>query len=227
MLIQPYRLDELQFAYCNRIYFGTHTCRRQPIKSLPSLTTQTLLELLEPYHLHLLEFASTPLEVTGLLSLQPSESISVALSKTKGRISKWISTYQDSTENSAYEKHLGKGYFSVTVGQPTTESIEAYLDKQAEHHGYSDRVRPPVWVQRFPHTKLDRQKTSDRPCSNPIEIPSCIRDSIQTRRFHGRSSPKFDPAMEVFIGEVFYRQGFLRPGSCPHCPLRSSNHCDQ
>ncbi len=158
MLIQPYQLDELQFAYCHRIYFRTHTRRRRPIQSLPSLTTQILQVLLEPFHVHPLQFAATEQEITGLLSLLPSESISIALSKIKGRISKWISTYQDPSEVSTHHKNLGKGYFAATVGQPTTDSIEAYLDKQAEHHGYANRARPPIWVKRFSHAGSDRQK---------------------------------------------------------------------
>lgn len=46
-------------------------------------------------------------------------------------------------------KHLARGYFAVTSGGATAGAIDTYLDQQGEHHGYSDRARPPVFVRTF------------------------------------------------------------------------------
>lgn len=151
MLILPYLLEELQFAFCNRIFIRTHTYRRRPVPSLSHLSFDVLKIALDPYDLHLLELASSPSEVQAMLSLQPEESTSSAISKTKGRISKWLSSKVEPVENT-FRKTLGRGYFAVTVGSSHAEAIKGYLDKQSEHHGYANRARPPVWVQRIPQT---------------------------------------------------------------------------
>jgi putative transposase len=161
MLIQPYRLEELQFAYCNRVFLRAYTHRRKPIQSLAHMNLDGLRALLEPYNIHVLELATTPTAVQAILSLLPSESASIAVSKVKGRISKWISSNIGSSE-----KSLGRGYFAATVGQSTTDVIDAYLEKQSEHHGYNNRARPPVWVQRIPQTQAVQSRLStDHACT--------------------------------------------------------------
>lgn len=148
MLIQPYRLEELHFAWCNRIYFRTRTHRRKPIGFLATLKTTELAELLKPYDIHLLDFTSSERELRGLLSLNANESTSTAISKTKGRISKWLS---DQTKDSATHSHLAAGYFAVTAGQSNTAAIDQYLENQPEHHGYAERARPPILVRSISH----------------------------------------------------------------------------
>lgn len=148
MLIQPYQLEELKFAWCNRIYFRTRTHRRKPVGSLAKLKTTELAELLKPYDIHLLDFTSSEHELRGLLSLTANEATSTAISKTKGRISKWLS---EQTRDSAPHKHLAPGYFAVTAGQSNAAAVEQYLENQPEHHGYSERARPPVLVRSISH----------------------------------------------------------------------------
>jgi putative transposase len=155
MLIQPFRLDELRFAYCNRVFFRTRSHRRQRIESLTKLTINELQERLRPYNIHALEFESTESEIQGLLSLQPTESIAAALSKAKGRISKWLTEHQSLEAPQANQKHLAVGYFAATVGQSNAEAIDGYLDTQSEHHGYASRVRPPVYVRSIDHSESE------------------------------------------------------------------------
>lgn len=156
MLIQPFRLDELQFAYCSRVFFRTRTHRRKAIESLSKLNAKSLEELLRPYDIHLLEFESNESEIQGLLSLKPTEAISTAMSKTKGRISKWLSEQIAGTECQPRQKHLAVGYFAVTSGQSNSAVIDEYLDKQSEHHGYANRARPPVYVRSIEHSEFER-----------------------------------------------------------------------
>lgn len=113
------------------------------------LSTETLTDLLKPYNVHILDFTSDSIEFRVLLSLLPTESVSAAASKTKGRISKWLGE-QVASQNEI--KLLARGYFAVTTGQSVTDAVEAYLDTQSEHHGYADRVRPPVFVRKIEHS---------------------------------------------------------------------------
>jgi putative transposase len=103
-----------------------------------------------PYEIHLLEFASTEQQIQGLLSLTPAEATSVAISKTKGRISKWLSDRISDPKN--VQKLLATGYFAVTVGQSNAAAVDQYLKEQSEHHGYVDRARPPVFVRSISHS---------------------------------------------------------------------------
>lgn len=148
MHLQPYTADELTFAYSYRVYYRTRTHRRKPNGDLSKLSRETLAALLEPYGIHLLELATTSIELRSFLSLTPTESVSVAASKWKGRVSKWL-TEQDSNPSG---RHLARGYFAVTSGASTAETISAYLDQQGEHHGYADRARPPIFVCNYPTT---------------------------------------------------------------------------
>lgn len=154
MRMQAYTPAELHFAWCNRILIRCRSHRCRPIAQLDSLTTEILADLLKPYGIHLLEFAKASNEFQAMLSLTPNESTSTAASKTKGRISKWLSSQQpDSSER----PKLARGYFAVTLGEPVSESIEHYLGQQSEHHGYDRRARPPVYVQSFTHTDEERR----------------------------------------------------------------------
>lgn len=112
-------------------------------------------DLLEPFSIQVLDVAADECEARLLLSLLPTESASAAASKAKGRISKWLSEQMSSV---ATEKALARGYFAVSIGQSTSRAIDAYLDQQSEHHGYSKRARPPIFVQRFEHDDEVRRK---------------------------------------------------------------------
>jgi len=153
MLLQPYSAEELRVAWCNRLFLRCRTHRNKPIESLDSLTPQILSQRLEPYGIHLLELVTNSTEFQVMLSLKPTESTSSAASKTKGRVSKWL-TDQMPQWNSDIK--LAKGYFAVTLGEPDSKSVEAYLETQSEHHGYDQRARPPVYVQSFDYRDTER-----------------------------------------------------------------------
>jgi REP element-mobilizing transposase RayT len=155
MLIQPFRLEELRFAYCNRVFFRTCSHRRKRIESLANLTVEAIQPHLDSYNIHALEFESTESEIQGLLSLQPTDSIAAAMSKAKGRISKWLTEHQSLEAPHAKQKHLAVGYFALTVGQSNAAAIDDYLNKQSEHHGYPRRVRPPIYVRSIDHSESE------------------------------------------------------------------------
>ena len=127
----------------------SRTHLRKPLPHLAILSTEILTDLLKPYNIHVLDFTSDSIDFRVLLSLLPTESISAAASKTKGRISKWLG---EQVPSPIQTKSLARGYFAITTGQSVTDAVEAYLDTQSDHHGYADRVRPPVFVRKLEHT---------------------------------------------------------------------------
>lgn len=149
MLLQPYQSEKLTFAWCYRVYYRWRSHRRKPIAVLPELTAETLDDLVEPYGIHLLELAAGPIDVRALVSLAPNESVSVAVGKMKGRVSKWLAGHVTGEQA---VKSLARGYFAITNGASVADEIGAYLGQQAEHHGYADRVLPPVFVRTFAAT---------------------------------------------------------------------------
>lgn len=146
MLITPYDLAELRFAYCHHVYFRWRTHRRTPRPELAQLGSSVLEELLGSYEVHPLDATCSPTNVLLLLSLKPIESVSTAASKVKGRISKWLRERLGLAQPADL---LSKGYFACTSGKSTKEAVEAYLDSQGDHHGYTSRQRPPVFIREF------------------------------------------------------------------------------
>ena len=90
MLIQPYQLDELKFAWCYRVFFRWRTWRRVPVPSLAGLTAESLNPRLEQYQIRLLEFGSDAIDTRALVSVEPQESTSSAAIKTKGQLCKAV-----------------------------------------------------------------------------------------------------------------------------------------
>lgn len=149
MLIQPFSIEELTFAWSYRVYLRCRTYRRHRNQALIGLDSETLGALLEPYDIKVLEFSAGHVDFRAMLSLKVQESVSVAVSKVKGRISNWVG--KQSAETGRI-KTLGRGYFAVTTGKSTVDDVESYLDSQGQHHGYESRVRPPVFVKTFERT---------------------------------------------------------------------------
>jgi len=118
------------------------------------LDRETLGDLLNPYDIRLLEITADPIDVRTLVSLLPTATVSATAGKMKGRVSKWLS---EQVRPAQPTKSLGRGYFAATTGQSTTNAVEAYLEQQGEHHGYSGRARPPVLVRRFERTSEAEQ----------------------------------------------------------------------
>jgi putative transposase len=168
MLIQPYSIAELHFAWSFRVYVRFRTHHRRRNEALARLDSATLGKLLEPYEINVLEISAGTLDVRAMLSLRVQESVSAAVRRLKGRISKWLSTQ---SADSGEKKILGRGYFAVTTGKSTADEIAKYLDSQGQHHGYETRVRPPVYV-----------KTSERVGESRSQLAT--DHAVKSIRFH-------------------------------------------
>jgi REP element-mobilizing transposase RayT len=155
MLIQPYRLDELRFAWCYRVYLRWRTYRVRRYPALAELDKAVLDGIGGRFDMGVLEDRADETDVLLLLSLKPSEPVSVCASKWKGQISKWL---RGRLGIEAPASLLSRGYFSCTAGHSTPEAVDAYLNKQGEHHGYSERARPPLGVRQFPIAAADEER---------------------------------------------------------------------
>jgi len=156
MHIEPYRPDEMGFAFCYHVYVRWHTWRRQPFAQLPTLDLTTANTIAEQFGLRVLECAAQTSEVLLLLSLQPQTSVSAAVGTLKGQISKWLN-HNLGLEHPA--RLFGRGYFACTSGKSSSETVAAYLDSQGDHHGYASRVVPPVFVRSFPQGRDEHLQT--------------------------------------------------------------------
>jgi len=146
MLLTDYQLDELHFAYCFHLYLRWQTQCRRPCAPLAQLDGSTLRSLTDRFAIHILTCESDPTEVRVLASLQPQETPAACASKLKGQTSKWL---RETLGLRQPQDLLSKGYFACTSGKSTAEQVETYLDGQAEHHGYTQRVLPPVHLENF------------------------------------------------------------------------------
>ena len=82
-----------------------------------------------------------------LVSLKPEESISACASKLKGRVSRWL---REALRREQPENLVSNGYFACTSGKSRGDQLNKYLDQQGDHHhGYGDRVLPPVHVKEY------------------------------------------------------------------------------
>jgi REP element-mobilizing transposase RayT len=143
MLLQPYQADELRFAYCFHVYLRWSTHRRRAYPPLAELSPTALAGLAEPAGIRVLESQTSPGEVRCLVSLQPVDAVAACVGKLKGRVSKWL---REALELEQLTELLAKGYFAVTAGKSRAEQVSAYLAEQARHHGYAERVLPPVFL---------------------------------------------------------------------------------
>jgi REP element-mobilizing transposase RayT len=159
MNLYTYQPHEIHFAYCYRVYFSLRTYRARANSHLPKLQRSILDTLLRPYDVRILECATSETDLRCIVSLKPIESISSCASKLKGRVSKWL---HDTSEFADTRPMLSKGYFAVTTGKTRSRVVERYLSLQAEHHGYSRRILPPVFVKQYRLSDEDQRRISPK-----------------------------------------------------------------
>lgn len=150
MLLPPYSLDELSFAFRCYVYFRWHTYRCRSIAALKQLAASQIEEI-HP-EVRILEFTPSDTDVALLASLLPTESVSTAVGKLKGATSKVLRKLQGLNEP---ERTLGAGYFAATTGDNNSEQLDRYLENQEKHHGYDRWAQPPVWIQNWDLTEKE------------------------------------------------------------------------
>lgn len=153
MYYEPYVASQLHVAYCHRLHLRFQTHCRLPQPCLDGLRRDEFQATIEPYGIRLLDVASDEVDVLCQVSLRPEECAAACASKFKGRLSKWLRTVQGLA---LPEKLLATGYLACTVGDPTRQDIEGYIERQGDHHGYTRRPLPPVFVGAYPEPPGDR-----------------------------------------------------------------------
>jgi REP element-mobilizing transposase RayT len=177
MLRQSYTLADTHFAYCYRVFLRCHTHRRVRLPTLAALDTAQLAALSAPYNIQILESSTENTDLMLQASLRPEETVSACASKLKGQISKHL------RKNAAPDqptKLLGRGYFACTSGKSTQNAVLAYLGKQGTHHGYAQRVIPPVHQETFP---LSDTRAA---ALNPTHAMTCLQFHIVLATWHRR-----------------------------------------
>lgn len=144
MFLPPINAAELHLAGSCKIYLRWHTHRLCPLPALAAFTLAEAQELAAPVGIRMLELSADERNSLVLVSLMPTDSVSVCASKMKGRLSQWLRGRMKLAEA---KNLLGRGYFACTAGHNTRDDVLGYLDKQPAHHGYDRRVTPPVFVE--------------------------------------------------------------------------------
>ena len=157
MRLYNYQPHEIHFAFCYRVYFSWRTYRGRRLSPLSKLNRSTLDRLLRPYNVRVLECETNETDLRCIVSLKPVETISACASKLKGRVSKWL---REELELADPQLILSKGYFACTTGKTRTRVVERYLSKQAEHHGYSRRVLPPIFIEQYLLNDTDNDRVA-------------------------------------------------------------------
>jgi putative transposase len=141
MQLEPFKEISWAFQLHYHICFRTH--RRKTVfddQSRIAALSQAFTDLCEINDLHLLEKDCQPEHVQLMLSLRPSQLISDALKRLKGRSSAAI------CQGFGLAPPLwARGYLARSVGRVRVRAVKRYLASQAEHHGYSKRSLPPVF----------------------------------------------------------------------------------
>lgn len=155
MSIQPFHIDELEFADCYRIYLHWRTHQAKPIPALAELESPVLEEIGSRYDIQVLQSTSTDTDVLLLASLRPAESVAACTSKLKGQVTKWL---REKLGLSAPASLFSSGYLASTTGKSTTEAVDHYLCRQSEQQEESERPCPPVYVRAYDLSADDKER---------------------------------------------------------------------
>ncbi len=145
MFVERYTIEELNFAYCYRVYLRWHSYCRRPL-GIKSFDNRSELEAnLDPMGVHVLEAnIQNETDLGLLISLRPDDSVSAAVSKVKGQCSKCM---REKLEMPAAEQLFGRGYFAATCGKSNEEDVMEYLNIQGDHHDYINVGPAPVYTE--------------------------------------------------------------------------------
>jgi putative transposase len=141
MRIDP--ISSLGWAYQLHYYFcfGTHR-RRKLFSSSESLgiLSRLLEEICIRHDYHLIRFKGYADHLRCLLSLRPEQDISTVVRTIKANTSREFGALKAEPAPA-----WARGFLVHSIGKARIEAVRSYLDQQAEHHGYSRRVLPPVY----------------------------------------------------------------------------------
>jgi len=140
MLLAP--IADLKWAYQLHYYvcFRTRSRRKEFHGSGQLSLARALEDVCSNHDYHLLQHKIYPDHLRCLLSLRPDHALSAVLNKIKSNASR-----QFCSEFQLVTPLWATGYLARSVGRVRINAVKQYLSQQAEHHGYSSRLNPPVF----------------------------------------------------------------------------------
>jgi putative transposase len=141
--MQVAAFTNLNWAYQLHYYICFRTHRRRACfaedRNAETLVA-ALAEICQRHDFHLLESKVYPDHVRCLLSLRPEQVISTAIQTIKANSSR------ECNQRLGLAAPLwARGYLARGVGRVPLSMVKQYLHQQAEHHGYDQRARPPIF----------------------------------------------------------------------------------
>jgi putative transposase len=86
---------------------------------------------------HILEMNVEPAFVRLLISLTPEQTVSRAVQRLKGNLSRQFSAaFPNCLSQSRMPTLWARGYFARSSGRVNNETIRSYVEQQMSHHGY-------------------------------------------------------------------------------------------
>jgi REP-associated tyrosine transposase len=177
-------LREILWAYQLHYHLCFRTHRRKPFlgdQSMIAFLSQSLTDLCEVNGFHLLEKDCQPEHVQLIMSLRPDQQISDVLKRLKGRSSAAICQ-----EFGLAAPLWARGYLARSVGRVRIQAVKQYIDRQAEHHGYSARALPPVFRFRTPALRVLATAHASFDLSHHLVLATRFRRGIfDSKTAHG------------------------------------------
>jgi putative transposase len=130
-------LTSLSWAYQLHYYLCFHTHRRRQVFATQELIDRlnaALEEICQRHDYHLLQAKVYPDHLRCLLSLRPAQTVSSV-----------IQTIKANATRACQVPLWARGYLARSVGRVRLANVKQYIEEQAEHHGYSIRMRPPIF----------------------------------------------------------------------------------
>jgi len=146
MYLTPF--STLTWAYQLHYYLCFRTHRRKLVFASDRVVNalqQLLNEISGKHEFSLLEDKTYSNQLRCLFSLQPSQTIAKTIQILKSNSARELAK--------AFELPIplwARGYMARSAGHVRTSGVRNYLETQAEHHGYANRILPPVFKYRAP-----------------------------------------------------------------------------
>lgn len=140
MQLEP--LNTISWAYQLHYYLCFRTRRSKSIFITPEhieALEAALHEICERHEYHLLQSKVYPDHLRCLLSLRPAQAISKVIQTIKANSARIFGV-----QFALAPPLWGRGYLARSVGRVRIGVVKEYISRQSEHHGYDNRVHPPV-----------------------------------------------------------------------------------
>ena len=213
MLIQPYQLDELKFAWCYRVYYRWRTHRAGPQPALAQLDKATLDAMLQPYDIHVLEATASETDVKMLASLLPDETVAAGRQGQRTRQQMAARTTPSGRTAEAPQPrllrlHRGK----VHCRSRRTLSGTAERTSRIRLPRESAGVRPALSDHPGRRTTAERPARRDDPAASSCVVHVATQGRLRTS---GRRSCRHTLATDAGRIDDGSGKGLVRCGSCP------------